>query len=227
MDENKEKKSQIVIEEKDNDNPKKRKIIFLIIAFVLLIIDLLLAIILFPKIFTKGKSIPIDYTVDERIPTVHNHLISYLDSVRTVSGVGEKPKKIVGLDFVGSDLKVMSKCDSNYLYFDIAINDFSSVDSFLLDLNENIPSGTKYSSTVIVDESSDKELDLSLDKYISGVTQDLTNTYASYIGIDKDNVIHYCVREEFQANNKYENEKTITSNNDKLLYDLLFFIITL
>lgn len=223
MSEENKKPKTIIIKVKDEDKERKRRrTTMLIIIGAVLIFDIILASIFIPRIIKKNKEAQetSSYIVDEKTETRYTNMLSYLNKERTDIGKSEL-NEIITFEYTNKKLKITAKGEEIPSYIEIKASISEGMAS-ILELFDNDVTLGQYETSFQDETISNKELNINKKAVKGIVTAKEGKNYVSFIAIDGDNMISSC-HQEYKESGSY-NYTSISSSEDKLYYDFLYYL---
>ena len=194
---------------------RKTRYMIGIYAYFVVIVDIIFAMIFLPQWFKQDNQS--EYRMDELTIDRYNNLLSYMNKEANDLSLPSS-SDIISISYSENHLYIMS---DQAIYFDITTNE-NDVNISLQLFNEDKPLGS-YMNTIIVEEiNTSLELNTRINVTKSLVTNDISNNYVSYTGLNEEgyvSVTHHL----YMENGEY-NETTVVENENKAYFDMLYYL---
>lgn len=204
--------------------PNKR-IVVAGILLLSLVVDLVFIIVLLPKILKKTQEMQ-EYHINEDVPVMYDGLIKYVDDEAKLLSL-EEISVIRSMQFENRTIRLMTlTVEDTPLYVEIETNKDTVDDA----LSSFMNSKNNYSISFTVDEWS--TIPVNIDKYVYDNKRVLVQTYhngRNYVSFTSQyNEDSYCslTRSEYKNDGEY-NPTIVNKQEDNLLYDFYYYLVTI
>ena len=223
MSEDKKNPKTVVIKVKDEKTERtRRRTTMIIVIAAVFIFDVILAAIFIPRFIKRNKEAQESrsYIVDEKTEARYTNIVNYINKERTDIGKSEL-NEIITLEYSNKKLKITAKGEEIPSYIEIKASIGEGMTS-ILELFDNDVTLGQYEVSFQDETLSNKELNINKKAVKGIVTAKEGKDYVSFIASDGDSMISSC-HQQYKEDGSY-NYTSVTTSNDKLLYDFLYYL---